>query len=231
MIQIENLVKVYGSNTVLNNINFTIKKGEIIGMIGASGGGKTTLLRCLHGLEETTSGKIHMNGQTGLVFQHFNLFPHMTVLENIIYTPIKVYGVDKEKAKKRALELLEIVDLSAKVDFYPSALSGGQKQRVAIARALAPNPKILMLDEPTSALDPALIKKMVKVMQRLADDGVTLLIVSHDMSFLEQATQKILFLSKGEIVEEAKTNDFFANPQSNEAIFFLNHLEEIVEDL
>ena len=212
MIKIEDLHKSYGQNEVLKGISTEIKEKEVIAIIGPSGSGKSTFLRCLNLLEEPTSGKITIAGdvltdrgtnimkireEVGMVFQHFHLFPHKTVLENLTYAPINVKGMDKTTAIKAAEDLLTKVGLFEKRNEYPSRLSGGQKQRVAIARALAMDPKVILFDEPTSALDPEMVKEVLAVMKNLADSGMTMLIVTHEMGFAREVADRILFLDGG----------------------------------
>lgn len=239
MIKVENLQKSFGSLQVLNNISTEIQKGEVVTIIGPSGSGKSTFLRCLNLLETPTSGKVWIEGtditdkktnikkireNVGMVFQHFHLFPHKTVLQNITYAPVKVKGLSKQEAEKQASELLKRVGLEEKANVYPSNLSGGQKQRVAIARALAMNPDVILFDEPTSALDPEMVKEVLEVMKSLAHSGMTMLIVTHEMGFAREASNRILFLDKGSIVEDAKPETFFTNPQSKRAQDFLQKM-------
>ena len=235
MIKIENLTKSYGKNEVLKGISTEIKASEVIAIIGPSGSGKSTFLRCINRLEEPTSGVISVNGEQvteknvmkmrenlGMVFQHFHLFPHKTVLENLTYAPIQVKGVAKAEAVKTAEELLRKVGLYEKRNDYPSRLSGGQKQRVAIARALSMNPTAILFDEPTSALDPEMVKEVLEVMKSLAQSGMTMLIVTHEMGFAKEVADRVLFLDGGYLVEDATPEDFFTNPQSPRAKEFLD---------
>ena len=237
MINVENLSKNFGNLKVLKNISTTINKGEIISIIGPSGGGKSTFLRCINKLEEPTEGHIYIDGmdlmdkntdinkireRVGMVFQHFNLFPNMTVLENLTLSPMMVKKESKEEAEKYASYLLEKVGLSDKVSSYPTQLSGGQKQRIAIARALAMKPEVILFDEPTSALDPEMIKEVLDVMRDLAKEGMTMLIVTHEMGFAKNVGNRILFMDNGEIIEDCSPKDFFENPTNERIKDFLN---------
>ena len=237
MINIENLSKNFGNLKVLKNISTTINKGEIISIIGPSGSGKSTFLRCINKLEEPTEGHIYIDDmdlmdkntyinkireRVGMFFQHFNLFPHMTVLENLILSPTIVKKETKEEAEKYALYLLQKVDLSDKANSYPNQLSGGQKQRIAIARALAMKPEVILFDEPTSALDPEMIKEVLDVMRNLAKEGMTMLIVTHEMGFARNVGNRILFMDNGEIIEDCSPKDFFENPTNERIKDFLN---------
>ena len=237
MINITNLHKNFGDLEVLKNISTEIKKGEIISIIGPSGSGKSTFLRCINKLEEPSSGHIYIDGmdlmdkntdinkvreRVGMVFQHFNLFPNMTVLDNLTLSPIMVKKESKEEAEKYALSLLEKVGLSDKANSYPTQLSGGQKQRIAIARALAMKPEVILFDEPTSALDPEMIKEVLDVMRDLAKDGMTMLIVTHEMGFARNVGNRILFMDKGEIIEDCSPKEFFENPTNERIKDFLN---------
>ncbi|EFD81335.1 amino acid transport ATP-binding protein [Fusobacterium animalis D11] len=237
MINIENLSKNFGDLKVLKNISTTINKGEVISIIGPSGSGKSTFLRCINKLEEPTEGHIYIDGmdlmdkntdinkireRVGMVFQHFNLFPNMTVLENLTLSPTIVKKESKEEAEKYALYLLQKVDLSDKANSYPNQLSGGQKQRIAIARALAMKPEVILFDEPTSALDPEMIKEVLDVMRNLAKEGMTMLIVTHEMGFARNVGNRILFVDNGEIIEDCSPKDFFENPTNERIKDFLN---------
>ena len=237
MINVENLSKNFGNLKVLKNISTTINKGEIISIIGPSGSGKSTFLRCINKLEEPTEGHIYIDGmdlmdkktdinkireRVGMVFQHFNLFPNMTVLENLTLSPTIVKKESKEEAEKYALYLLQKVDLSDKANSYPNQLSGGQKQRIAIARALAMKPEVILFDEPTSALDPEMIKEVLDVMRDLAKEGMTMLIVTHEMGFARNVGNRILFMDNGEIIEDCSPKDFFENPTNERIKDFLN---------
>ncbi|MFJ8235468.1 amino acid ABC transporter ATP-binding protein [Ureibacillus sp. NPDC094379] len=234
MIKVENLHKIYGENEVLKGISTEIKEKEVIAVIGPSGSGKSTFLRCINRLEEPTSGEIMVGGtliteknvmkmreNMGMVFQHFHLFPHKTVLENLIYAPIKVKGISKDEAIKTAENLLRKVGLYEKRDEYTNRLSGGQKQRVAIARALAMNPSVMLFDEPTSALDPEMVKEVLAVMKDLAESGMTMLIVTHEMGFAREVADRVIFLDGGYLVEDAPPEEFFASPKSARAKEFL----------
>jgi len=237
VINITNLHKNFGDLEVLKNISTEIKKGEIISIIGPSGSGKSTFLRCINKLEEPSSGHIYIDGmylmdkntdinkvreRVGMVFQHFNLFPNMTVLDNLTLSPIMVKKESKEEAEKYALSLLEKVGLSDKANSYPTQLSGGQKQRIAIARALAMKPEVILFDEPTSALDPEMIKEVLDVMRDLAKEGMTMLIVTHEMGFARNVGNRILFMDKGEIIEDCSPKEFFENPTNERIKDFLN---------
>ena len=237
MIKIKDLKKKYGELEVLKGISTEIKEGEVISVIGPSGSGKSTFLRCINRLEEPTSGEIWVNGKNitengvdinkvreeiGMVFQHFNLYPHKTVMENITLGPIRLKKISKAEAEKLALELLEKVGLSDKKDVYPNKLSGGQKQRVAIARALAINPKIILFDEPTSALDPEMIGEVLEVMKELANAGMTMIVVTHEMGFARNVANRVFFMDEGYILEDAKPQDLFDNPKSERARIFLD---------
>ncbi|MGE7988433.1 amino acid ABC transporter ATP-binding protein [Lysinibacillus fusiformis] len=236
MIKIEDLHKSYGQNEVLKGISTEVKEKEVIAIIGPSGSGKSTFLRCLNLLENPTSGKVTIAGdvltdkgtnimkireEVGMVFQHFHLFPHKTVLENLTYAPINVKGMDKAVAIKNAEELLKKVGLFEKRQEYPNRLSGGQKQRVAIARALAMDPKVILFDEPTSALDPEMVKEVLAVMKNLADSGMTMLIVTHEMGFAREVADRILFLDGGKLIEDASPEQFFTAPSTQRAKDFL----------
>jgi len=237
VINVENLSKNFGNLKVLKNISTTINKGEVISIIGPSGSGKSTFLRCINKLEEPTEGHIYIDGmdlmdkntdinkireRVGMVFQHFNLFPNMTVLENLTLSPTIVKKESKEEAEKYALYLLQKVDLSDKANSYPNQLSGGQKQRIAIARALAMKPEVILFDEPTSALDPEMIKEVLDVMRDLAKEGMTMLIVTHEMGFARNVGNRILFMDNGEIIEDCSPKDFFENPTNERIKDFLN---------
>ena len=236
MIKIKDLKKKYGELEVLKGISTEIKEGEVISIIGPSGSGKSTFLRCINRLEEPTSGEIKINNknilerkadinkireEVGMVFQHFNLYPHKTVLENITLGPIRLKKMPKAKAEKLALELLEKVGLADKKDVYPNKLSGGQKQRVAIARALAMNPKVILFDEPTSALDPEMIGEVLEVMKELANAGMTMIVVTHEMGFARNVANRVFFMDGGYILEDAKPQDLFDNPKTERAREFL----------
>ncbi|CAG9610831.1 Arginine transport ATP-binding protein ArtM [Bacillus rhizoplanae] len=239
MIKIKNLHKSFGNNEVLKDITTTIGQGEVVAIIGPSGSGKSTFLRCMNLLEVPSNGQVWIGNQevtnpntnimevrqhVGMVFQHFHLFPHMTVLENITYAPLTVKGVSKDEAVKKAEELLEKVGLLEKKDAYPNRLSGGQKQRVAIARALAMEPDVMLFDEPTSALDPEMVKEVLEVMKSLATTGMTMAIVTHEMGFAKEVANRVLFLDGGKLVEDAKPEQFFTAPESKRAQEFLQKM-------
>jgi len=239
VINVTNLTKAFGKHQVLKGITTQVDQGEVVALIGPSGSGKSTFLRCLNMLETPTSGTIAIDGieltnpktdvarvrqRIGMVFQHFHLFPHMTVLDNITFAPVEVKGIPPEAARFKAHELLARVGLSDKADSYPSKLSGGQKQRVAIARSLAMEPDILLFDEPTSALDPEMVKEVLSVIRGLADSGMTMLIVTHEMKFAREAADTIYFLDDGKLVEKAAPDSFFSRPQSERAIRFLEQV-------
>ena len=226
MIKVTNISKNFDDLVVLDDVSLSVNKGEIISIIGPSGSGKSTLLRCLNGLEEISSGSVNINGKSitkkddkkdinkfvGMVFQGFNLFPHKTVIENIIEAPIIVNRVKRKEAIKKANELLYKVGLYDKKNSYPSQLSGGQKQRVAIARALAMDPEILLFDEPTSALDPELVKEVLIVIKGLAKEDMTMIIVTHEMAFAKEVSDKVIFMDRGKIIEESTPQKIFNNP-------------------
>ncbi len=237
MIKVCNLEKHFGDNQVLRGINYEIHPGEKIVVIGPSGSGKSTFLRCLNLLETPTSGEIYFDGECitdkkcdinkvrqhmGMVFQHFNLFANKTILENITLAPVHHKIMTKEEAKENALSLLARVGLSDKADAYPSQLSGGQKQRVAIVRSLAMNPKVMLFDEPTSALDPEMVGEVLQVMKDLADEGMTMVVVTHEMGFAREVASKVVFVDEGIIKEEATPQEFFNNPQDPRLKEFLS---------
>ena len=228
MIDVKNLCKSFGDHEVLKGVNEHIEKGEKVVIIGPSGSGKSTFLRCLNLLEEPTSGDIIFEGQNitskqtdinlvrrrmGMVFQQFNLFPHLTVRENIKLAPVKLKIMTDEEADKRAMQLLERVGLPDKADSYPIQLSGGQQQRIAIARALAMNPDVMLFDEPTSALDPEMVGEVLEIMKELADEGMTMVVVTHEMGFAREVGTRVLFMDAGNIVEQNEPKEFFANPK------------------
>lgn len=238
MIRVENVSKQFNKTRALKNVSLEVNKGDIISLIGPSGSGKSTLLRCIHGLEHVDSGKIYMDDEwmnpddekkfraqrnrMGFVFQHFNLSPNMSVLQNCKLAQVEVLNKTDEEAEKTALEYLDKVGLLEKKDAYPNNLSGGQKQRVAIARALCMNPDIMLFDEPTSALDPEMIKEVLEVMKDLGKQGMTMVVVTHEMSFARKVGTRVVFLDQGEIVEENTSEKFFENPQSERAKDFLS---------
>ncbi|GIP16294.1 arginine ABC transporter ATP-binding protein [Paenibacillus montaniterrae] len=239
VINVQNLTKSYGKQQVLKGISTTVSKGEVVAIIGPSGSGKSTFLRCLNLLEVPTGGSIMINNEEltapkadvarirqhiGMVFQHFHLFPHMTVLENITFAPVNVKRVSLEQARQKAMELLAKVGLADKANVYPSKLSGGQKQRVAIARSLAMEPDIMLFDEPTSALDPEMVKEVLNVIKDLAESGMTMLIVTHEMKFAREAADTIYFLDQGQLIESAPPEQFFTKPGSERAARFLDQV-------
>ena len=241
IIKVDNLHKYFGSLEVLKGIDLEVEEQEVVCVIGPSGSGKSTFLRCLNLLEEFTSGHVIINGhdlsdpatdinkvrtEVGMVFQRFNLFPHLTVLGNLTLAPVKGVGVPKAEAEEHARELLEKVGLLDKIDVYPEKLSGGQMQRVAIARALAMNPKIMLFDEPTSALDPELVGEVLSVMKDLAREGMTMVVVTHEMGFAREVGDRVLFMDEGIIMEEGKPEEIFSNPKNERTRAFLGKILE-----
>lgn len=224
ILEMKNITKEYAGLKALKGVDFSIKKGEIVAIIGPSGSGKSTLLRCVNGLNQMTSGEIKLQGTTGMVFQHFNLFPHMTCLENITYAPIKVKKENKAATEAKAKDLLKMVNLKSKADVYPAQISGGQKQRVAIARALAMEPDLMLFDEPTSALDPEITGEVLQVMKKLADDHMTMMVVTHEMGFAKEVADRVIFMADGEIIEEGTPSEIFDNPQNPRLISFLQSM-------
>jgi len=239
MIEIDNLHKYFGDNEVLKGISNTVNEKEVVCIIGPSGSGKSTFLRCMNLLEDVTEGTITIDGQeitakktnvpkirsqVGMVFQHFNLFPHKTALENITLGPLKVKKLSKKQAEQKGMELLERVGLSDKAHMYPGSLSGGQKQRVAICRALAMDPKVMLFDEPTSALDPELVGEVLNVMKDLAKSGMTMVVVTHEMNFAREVGDRVIFIDGGYIVEEGNPDELFKNPQSERLQTFLGEI-------
>ncbi len=237
MIDVKNLTKAFGDHMVLAGINEHIHKGEKVAVIGPSGSGKSTFLRCLNLLEQPTGGTITFEGvditdpktdinklrtRMGMVFQQFNLFPHLSVLENIRLAPVKLKLMTKEQAGEKALELLKRVGLPDKADAYPKQLSGGQQQRIAIARALAMNPDVMLFDEPTSALDPEMVGEVLEIMKELADDGMPMVVVTHEMGFARSVATRVLFMDEGNIAEQGAPEDFFGNPQNPRLREFLS---------
>ncbi|MEH7122473.1 amino acid ABC transporter ATP-binding protein [Bacillus sp. JJ1532] len=237
MIQVKNLKKTFGQNEVLKDISASIQPQEVVVVIGPSGSGKSTFLRCINLLESITGGHITIEGvditdkktdinkvrtEVGMVFQQFNLFPHKTVIQNIMLAPMQVRKISAEEAKKTGLELLKKVGLEEKADVYPDSLSGGQKQRVAIARALAMKPKIMLFDEPTSALDPEMVGEVLEVMKQLAKEGMTMVVVTHEMGFAREVGDRVLFMDGGVIVEENAPKEIFENPQHERTKAFLS---------
>ncbi len=239
MIRIESVYKSFGDNEVLKDIHFHISPGEVVAIIGPSGSGKSTLLRCMNRLEKITSGRIIADGfdlsdeqtdinfirtELGMVFQQFNLFPHMTVMENICLGPLKVRKIKKEEAVKIAKDLLKKVGLLEKANAYPGQLSGGQQQRIAIARSLALNPKALLFDEPTSALDPELVGDVLEVMKKLAREGMTMVVVTHEMGFAREMADRVVFMDEGRIIEEGSPEKIFTRPDSPRTKSFLDKI-------
>lgn len=239
MIEIRNLHKSYGEIEVIKGVDLSVKQGEVVVILGPSGSGKSTVLRCINRLEEITSGSIVVDGydlyaketdinyvrsEAGMVFQQFNLFPHLSVLQNITIGLIKVRKMDKAEADKIALSLLDKVGLPDKASAYPDQLSGGQKQRVAIARSLAMNPKVILFDEPTSALDPELVGEVLDVMKNLADEGMTMVVVTHEMGFAREVADRVIFIADGVIQEEEAPDEFFSNPKNPRLKDFLGKL-------
>ena len=237
MIKVRNLQKSFGDNHVLNGIDVDIRKGECVCVIGPSGSGKSTFLRCLNLLEKPEEGEIYINGQDivdpklnvdkyrenlGMVFQHFNLFPNMTVKKNIILAPVRLKKWTKEEADTKAIELLRRVGLERKADTYPNKLSGGQKQRVAIARALAMNPEVMLFDEPTSALDPEMVGEVLDVMKSLVKEGMTMVVVTHEMGFAKNVSDRVIFMDQGVIVEDESPRELFENPKHERTKNFLS---------
>ena len=247
VLKMEHIVKKYANCTALDDVNLSVNEGETVAIIGASGSGKSTLLRCVNCLTRITSGSITLNGETfvstgadgkakylpdkqlrritretGMVFQHFNLFPHMTCLRNITYAPIKVKGVPKQNAIERGEELLKLVGLSDKRDQYPGMLSGGQKQRIAIARGLAMDPAIMLFDEPTSALDPEITGEVLSVMQQLAQQNITMVVVTHEMGFAKEVADRVIFMNNSKVVEEGTPDEIFNHPKSERLKAFLS---------
>ena len=224
ILEMKDIVKDYSGFKAVDHVDFSLHKGEIVAIIGPSGSGKSTLLRCINGLNTITSGEIDLEGETGMVFQHFNLFPHMTCLENITYAPIKVKKIPKEQAVARAKELLKMVGLESKADVYPAHISGGQKQRVAIARALAMDPDVMLFDEPTSALDPEITGEVLNVMKQLAEKHTTMIVVTHALGFAKEVADRVVFMSDGKIVEQGNPTELFEHPKSERLVSFLGSM-------
>lgn len=238
MIDVKGLNKSFGKLHILKDINETINKGEKVVIIGPSGSGKSTFLRCLNLMERPTSGEIFFDGQNitamkekevniirqqmGMVFQHFNLFPHLTIRKNITLAPVKLKLMTVDEANQKADELLEKVGLEDKASAYPNQLSGGQKQRIAIARALAMNPEVMLFDEPTSALDPEMVGEVLNLMKQLAEDGMTMIVVTHEMGFAKEVASRVMFMDDGRIIEQAPPQEFFANPKNQRTKDFLS---------
>ena len=225
ILEIKNLTKKYDDLTILDNINLTVKKGEVLVIVGPSGCGKSTLLRCINGLEEIQDGKVNIEGKTGMVFQSYDLFPHMTVLQNLMLAPLKVQKRKKDEVRAEAEQLLERVDLSSKKNNYPRQLSGGQKQRVAIVRALIMHPEVLLFDEVTAALDPEMVREVLDVILDLAKQDKTMLIVTHEMAFARAIADRVIFLEGGSIIEDTTPAQFFDAPRSERAKSFLSTFE------
>ncbi|EHS01706.1 ABC transporter, ATP-binding protein [Staphylococcus epidermidis VCU129] len=239
MINIKNLNKKFGANEVLRDINLTVDKGEVVAIIGPSGSGKSTLLRCMNLLNVPSKGKVifedneltqhnvqldNLRQKMGMVFQNFNLFPHKKVIENVMLAPLLLHKDSKDQLKEKALYLLEKVGLKDKADSYPNQLSGGQKQRVAIARALAMEPDVMLFDEPTSALDPEVVGDVLKVMRQLANEGMTMVIVTHEMNFAKEISDKVVFMADGVVVESGTPQNIFENPQHSRTQNFLSRV-------
>lgn len=238
MIELKDVRKSFGKNEVLKGINLHVDKGEVVVIIGPSGSGKSTVLRTMNYLEEPTSGQVIVDGmdlsdknklnavrtEVGMVFQNFNLFPHMTVLDNLTLAPVNVRKMDKKEAQDIAMKLLERVGLADKAQMYPDSLSGGQKQRVAIARALAMKPKVMLFDEPTSALDPEMVREVLDVMKSLADEGMTMVIVTHEMGFAKEVADRVLFVDGGQILEDGTPAQVFDAPTSDRTKLFLSKI-------
>lgn len=235
MIDVKNLQKRFGDLVVLDGIDLKVDPGDVIVLVGPSGCGKSTFLRCLTHLEEPTGGQIfldgkevtdreidHVRSRMGMVFQHFNLFPHMTVKKNITFAPVKLRKMTQAEADKRAMELLDRIGLADKADEYPNMLSGGQKQRIAIVRALAMDPEVLLFDEPTSALDPEMVGEVLELMKKLAKNGMTMVVVTHEMGFAKEVASRVIFIDKGKIQEDKPPQEFFANPENPRLRDFLS---------
>jgi ABC-type polar amino acid transport system ATPase subunit len=239
LVELDQVKKSFGDNVVLDGVNLTVERGSAIVIAGPSGSGKSTMLRCVNGLEPVDSGEVRFDGtpidysgkalsrlrvEIGVVFQQFNLFPHMTALENVLLGPVKARGVERDEAAARGRELLERVGIPEKADEFPAELSGGQQQRVAIARALAMEPKLMLFDEPTSALDPEMIREVLDVMRQLAREGMTMLVVTHEMGFAREVCDRIVFIDAGEIVEEGPPDEFFSSARSPRAKEFVDKI-------
>lgn len=240
VVSIKNLQKAFGDNVVLRDIDLDVHKGEVVVVLGPSGSGKSTMLRCINRLEHPTSGSIVVEGvdvcakgvdlnkvrtHLGMVFQQFNLFAHMTVLQNVMLGPVDVLGVSKDEARERAMDLLGRVGVAEQADKVPAQLSGGQQQRVAIARSLAMQPKAMLFDEPTSALDPEMINEVLEVMVRLAQQGMTMIVITHEMNFARRVADRVVFMADGQIVETGTPDEFFDRPQTKRAQDFLNSIK------
>lgn len=241
MLEIKDLKKGFGRKKVLNGISLTVNKGDVIGIIGPSGCGKSTFLRCINLLEKPTSGKIILDGESldmhddltkirrkiGMVFQSFNLFNNMNVIDNITLAPTKLNLMSESKARKEAMRLLKEIELDDKAKYYPSELSGGQKQRIAIVRAMIMNPELMLFDEPTSALDPEMIGEVTRLMRRLRDEGMTMIVVSHEMNFIKNFATHVIFIDGGKIVEEGTSEDIFEHPKDERLQKFLSKIKNI----
>ena len=240
MIQVDHITKKFGKLKAVDDVSLTLKKGEIVCLIGPSGSGKSTVLRCIDHLEKPEAGSIYIDGvllkegtseynklrsKMGFVFQHFNLFPNMTVLENLTLAPLKVMGMTEEEADAVAIKYLQKVGLEDKKDTYPNKLSGGQKQRVAIARSLCLNPEVMLFDEPTSALDPEMVGDVLDVMKKLADEGLTMVIVTHEMQFAREVSDRVIFMDKGVIAEQGRPEQLFEHPQQERTQQFLSRYQ------
>ncbi|MCB7522104.1 amino acid ABC transporter ATP-binding protein [[Clostridium] hylemonae] len=239
MIKVEELHKIFGELHALNGVSEEIKKGEVVVIVGPSGSGKSTFLRSLNLLEEPSRGHVYFEGtditgknvdinkhrqKMGMVFQHFNLFPHKTILQNITLAPVKLLKKSKEEAEKSAMDLLRLVGLEEKANSYPSQLSGGQKQRIAIIRSLAMNPEVMLFDEPTSALDPEMVGEVLELMKKLARDGMTMVVVTHEMGFAKEVATRVIFMDEGEIKEQGGPDEFFGNPKEPRLQEFLSKI-------
>ena len=239
LIKVEQLHKIFGELHALNGVSDEIRKGEVVVIVGPSGSGKSTFLRSLNLLEEPSRGKVYFEGvditdkkvdinrhrqKMGMVFQHFNLFPHKTIIENISLAPIKLLGKSKEEAHKRAMELLELVGLETNANAYPSQLSGGQKQRIAIIRSLAMDPDVMLFDEPTSALDPEMVGEVLELMKKLAHDGMTMVVVTHEMGFAKEVATRVVFMDEGQIKEQGEPEEFFGHPKDPRLQEFLSKI-------
>ena len=239
LIRVEDLHKIFGELHAINGVSEEIKEGEVVVIVGPSGSGKSTFLRSLNLLEEPDRGHVYFEDvditdkkvdinkhrqKMGMVFQHFNLFPHKTILDNITMAPIKLLGKSKEEAEKRAMELLELVGLEAKAKAYPSQLSGGQKQRIAIVRSLAMNPEVMLFDEPTSALDAEMVGEVLELMKRLAQDGMTMVVVTHEMGFAKEVATRVIFMDEGQIKEQGDPKEFFEHPKDPRLQEFLSKI-------
>ena len=222
ILEMIDIVKDFGNFRAVDHVNFSMEKGEIVAIIGPSGSGKSTLLRCINGLNKPTSGEVILKGETGMVFQHFNLFPHKTVLQNITMAPVTLKKKTPAEAKAQAMALLERIGLADKADTYPNMLSGGQKQRIAIVRALAMDPEVMLFDEPTSALDPEMVGEVLDLMRDLAKDGMTMAVVTHEMGFAREVADRVVFMADGRILEEGAPTDIFDHPKDPRLQDFLS---------